>query len=88
VGQSEPASDWASFQPVGAEAARTIRFSLGTERAPACRLRLALLIERPSVPGVRIGINGHDGLFLLHPDLDYNMGDQAGGGTPDTRTPI
>lgn len=82
AGKSLSATDWPSFQMVGADAVRTVRFSLEASRAPGYRLHVAVLIGRPGVPGMRLGINGHEGLFFLHPELDYTMGDSAGGGHP------
>ena len=38
-------------------------------------MKISLLIERSSVPALRVGIDGRTGTFYLHPTLDYNMGD-------------
>ena len=31
---------------------------------------------------MEVAINGHQGFFYLHPELDYTMGDPAGGSRP------
>jgi len=82
AGQSSPKVDWPAFQSSG-EAdpdIRTVQFSGRPTQAAFYRLRVAILIEHPGVPALRIGINGHKGVFYFSPELDYNMGDPAGGG--------
>ncbi|MHB1959605.1 MAG: polysaccharide lyase family protein [Acidobacteriaceae bacterium] len=87
VGQSNPAKDWYAAQPSeltssagqhntnDAAAPRTITFSLAHVPAAAYRLRVSLLIVSPSVPALRVTINGKHGTFYLQPKLDSNMGD-------------
>lgn len=84
VGRSDAKTDWYSFQPIqpgtGAAVApaatpRTIEFSLSGRPAAAYQLHVSLLIEHSDVPAIRVNINGHQGLFYLHPKLDYSMGD-------------
>lgn len=89
VGRSDPAKDWyaaqravlASGQKAGktnaANAPRTITFSLNRAPTAACRLRIAVMIETPSVPAVQVTVNGKRGKFYLHPRLDYSNGDQT-----------
>ncbi len=83
VDQSVAGKDWygnapaffPSRKPDPTSAPRAIQFSLSSKPAPAYRLRVSLLIEHSSVPALHVTINGHAGLFYLHPKLDYSMGD-------------
>ena len=83
IHQSVPAKDWYAYAPAYfssrkpelASAPRTIQFSLDSKPASAYRLRVSLVIEHSSVPALRVAINGHAGVFYLHPTLDYSMGD-------------
>lgn len=83
IGQSVVARDWygnaTAFFPSGkpdpASAPRAIQFSLGSAPAYAYRLRVSLLIEHSSVPALQVAVNGHAGVFYLHPKVDYSMGD-------------
>ncbi len=83
IDQSVPEKDWyanaaaffPSHKPDPSSAPRAIQFSLGSKPANAYRIRVSLLIEQSSVPALQIAINGHAGLFYLHPKLDYSMGD-------------
>ncbi|MDR5728133.1 MAG: polysaccharide lyase family protein, partial [Terriglobia bacterium] len=89
VGKSTPAKDWHAQQLVTTISASTeqnappptapwtIHFSLDHAPAAAYRLHIALLIENPSVPALRIVINGKQGTFYLQPKLDYSGGDQV-----------
>lgn len=84
VGKSDPAKDWYAMQNVldlSAPAAktptlRTIHFILGSNSSPSYELHLAFLIESNAVPAIRVGINGKQGTFYLHPRLDFYNGDQ------------
>ena len=83
VGKDDPQKAWYGYAPAiypssapsAALAPRAIRFSLDGKPSTAYRLRVSLLIEHSSVPALRVSINGHSGLFYLHPRLDYSMGD-------------
>ena len=87
AGKSDPAKDWYASQPSelvsaagahptkDAAAPRTITFSLDRAPAAAYQLHVALLIEGPSVPALRVHINGKSGTFYLQPKLDSKMGD-------------
>ncbi|HVC91040.1 MAG TPA: polysaccharide lyase family protein, partial [Acidobacteriaceae bacterium] len=89
VGKSTPAKDWHAQQPVATISASTeqnapppaapwaIHFFLDHAPAAAYRLHIALLIENPSVPALRVAINGKQGTFYLQPKLDYSGGDQV-----------
>jgi len=72
--------DWPSFQAVAGTAtpSRKVQFTVD-KVAAGYRLRAAVIIDRPSVPALKLEINGHAGLFYLHPTLDYHNGDLAGG---------
>jgi hypothetical protein len=83
IGRDDPRKSWYSFAPAffpsgketPANAPRTIQFEIKDNASSSYRLRVSLLIENPSVPALQATINGHNGLFYLHPKLDYNMGD-------------
>ena len=84
IGKSEASRDWPGYEqallpeakPDAATAARTIRFTI--ERpARAWRLRVSVLIEQPSVPVLRVTVNGRSGNFYLHPKLNSAMGDMV-----------
>jgi alpha-mannosidase len=85
AGQGQPSTAWYAFAPVAwagrpedpASTPRDITFSITGQPVPAYRLKVSLLIERSSVPSLRVGINGRMGTFYLHPRLDYNMGDMV-----------
>jgi hypothetical protein len=85
IGQDRPGTGWYAFaqsafpgKPSDANTApRTIVFSIPDKPEPAYRLTASLIIERSSVPALRVGINGRTGLFYLHPKLDYAMGDMT-----------
>lgn len=88
VSKGDPRKDWfgAHRATVGlsskqqatslTSAPRSIRFSLEGAAAENYRLHVALRIESASVPTLKVGINGKEGIFYLHPVLDYNNGDQ------------
>ncbi|MDR3723065.1 MAG: polysaccharide lyase family protein [Terracidiphilus sp.] len=92
VGQSNVAREWFAFHaaaPINAASAenkatapRTIVFKLERATGAAFKLRVAVILEKPSVPVLRIAVNGKDGLFYLHPKLDYEAGDQMGSFDP------
>jgi hypothetical protein len=87
VSQSSAAKDWYAAQPAvlavkpqpagPAAAPRTITFTLANAPAAAYRLRIALLIESASVPALKVQINGKSGFFYLHPQHNYDSGDQV-----------
>ena len=86
AGKSDPAKDWFANQAAVlsakineaniSAAPRTITFSLEGRLADNYRLHVALLIENASVPALKVGINGKEGMFYLHPKLDCSNGDQ------------
>lgn len=75
IGKSQPV-EWPGFQSLYGSA-RTVQFPLAS-LAPGYHMRVAFLIERPSLPALKVTINGRTGLFYLHPQLDYHGGDPAG----------
>lgn len=85
VGQDQPQTNWYAFDPVTsaskptdpASAPRSVEFSVSGRPDHAYRLRISVLIEHPSVPALRVDINGRAGTFYLHPKLDYDMGDTS-----------
>jgi alpha-mannosidase len=85
AGQDQPRTAWYAFAPVAqagepadpASAPRAVDFTIAGSPEPAYRLKVSTLIERSSVPRLRVGINGRLGTFYLHPRLDYNMGDMV-----------
>ncbi len=85
VGQSDPAKTWFANQEaelrlakaVGTTTApRTITFSMNHTPAGAYQLHVSVLIETACVPALKVDINGKQGLFFLHPKLEYSNGDQ------------
>ena len=83
IDKDHPEKNWPAYAPAlfstgkpnPAAAPRTIQFSQPSSPSPAYHLRVSLLIERSSVPALRVSVNGHIGTFYLHPELDYSMGD-------------
>ncbi len=82
VGKSDPEKDWPAFQPGTANGAAgyhpypfTIQFELPNIPKGLYTLKVALLVETARVPALRVGINGHEGLFYQHPSLNYAGGD-------------
>ena len=83
AGHDQPATQWYAYAPVAwpgkpakpAAAPRSIVFAITGRPQRSYHLRVSLLIDHPSVPALRVSINGKVGLFYLHPRLDYAMGD-------------
>jgi alpha-mannosidase len=72
AGKSDPEKDWPRSQETGRPS--TIVFSLDSVKG-VYSLKVATLIDRPRVPALRISVNGHDGVFFLHPKLSYARSD-------------
>src|SRR6185312_2192677 len=72
VGKSDIARDWPTSQKLGAPS--KIAFSL-TRPQGVYTLAVGVLIDRPRVPALRIGVNGKEGTYFLHPELSYSRGD-------------
>lgn len=85
VGKSDPAKGWFGHQDAVlsskvkdatvAAAPRSITFAVEGRPADNYHLHVALLIENASLPALKVGINGREGIFYLHPKLDYSNGD-------------
>ena len=72
VGKSKAETDWPRQQKTG----HPYRILFALESASgAYTLKIATLIERPRVPALRIDVNGHAGIFFLHPKLSYSRSD-------------
>jgi alpha-mannosidase len=93
IGRSVAAADWPGFQPVilsarlanpadNAASSRTIEFQVPDAPAAAYRLRVALLFKHPSIPVLRVTIDGKSGIFYPEPKLDYRMGDPDASAIP------
>jgi alpha-mannosidase len=57
---------------------RTIEFQLQDSPSFNYKLKVALLFETPSVPALRVTINGKTGMYYPDPQLDSRLGDVAG----------
>ena len=89
VGQDAAARAWYAFQPAvlsnqatkpdqGTASPRTITFQVADAPAAAYRLTVALLFESPSVPALRVTLNGKAGMYYPEPLLDSRLGDVTG----------
>ncbi|MGO8731718.1 MAG: polysaccharide lyase family protein [Terriglobia bacterium] len=90
VGKSDPAKDWYAFQPGSGNGQAgfrphpfTIKFDLPNLPKGVFSLRAGLLAYMARLPRLQIEMNGHRGLFFLHPKLNY-----AGGDTNSVFIPI
>ncbi|HEY3940035.1 MAG TPA: polysaccharide lyase family protein [Bryobacteraceae bacterium] len=72
AGTSDWKTSWPAHQGIGHP--YKIEFSLDS-LAGLYSLKIATLIERPRVPSIEVSINGHAGIFYLHPHLSYHPGD-------------
>ncbi len=72
VGKSAWKESWPARQPINKP--YKIEFSLDSLQGQYS-LKIATLIEKPRVPSVVVTINGHSGVFYLHPRLSYYPGD-------------
>ncbi len=72
VGQSDWKTGWPARQ--GINQPYRIQFSLESLNG-VYSLKIAMLIERPRVPNIEVSVNGHSGIFYLHPRLSYHPGD-------------
>ena len=72
IGKSDPSKDWPGRQETGHP--YKILFSLPAIEG-AYSLKITTLIDRPRVPALRVDINGHAGMFYLHPQLSYSRSD-------------
>src|SRR5579884_302243 len=72
VGKSDPGKDWPGRQETGDS--YRIDFSLNSVQG-SYTLKIAALIDRPRIPAFRVDVNGHAGIFFLHPKLSYSRSD-------------
>jgi hypothetical protein len=90
VGKSDPAKDWYAFQPGSGNGTAgfrphpfTVKFDLLDAPKGVFSLKAGLLAYMARLPRLQIEMNGHRGLFYLHPKLNY-----AGGDTNSVFIPI
>jgi hypothetical protein len=83
VGKSDPAKDWYAFQPGSGNGKAgfrphpfTIKFDLPNAPKGVFSLKVGLLAYMARLPGMQLEVNGHRGLFYLHPKLNYTGGDK------------
>lgn len=74
VAKNNADTDWPRRQTTGH--AYRIVFTLDSV-AGAHVLRVATLIDRPRVPALQVDVNGHSGIFFLHPQLSYARSDST-----------
>ncbi len=90
IGKSSD-SDWPRFQPGPANAIAggrvhpfSINFTLPDEPRGLYQLRIAMLYETPRLSALQLSVNGHQGVFYFHPQLDFGAGDWEGTFVPQT----
>lgn len=90
VGKGDPAKDWYAYQPGSANGKAgfrlhpfTIKFDLASAPKGVFTLKVGLVTYMAHLPRLQVEINGHRGLFYLHPKLNY-----AGGDTNSVFVPI
>lgn len=82
IGRDHPENSWYAYAAASLPSAKTqlpsapreVQFSID-KLSRAYRLFVSVIIEHSSVPAVGVNIDGHAGIFYLHPKLDYSMGD-------------
>ncbi len=72
VGKNNADKDWPARQTTGHP--YRIIFALESTQGDYT-LKIATLIDRPRVPALQIDVNGHAGIFFLHPRLSYSRSD-------------
>jgi hypothetical protein len=72
VGTGNAAKDWPASQQTGHT--YKIVFSLSAVDGPYL-LKIGTLIDRPRIPALQVEVNGHAGMFYLHPKLSYSRSD-------------
>jgi hypothetical protein len=71
VAKADP-KDWPGRQRTGHS--YRILFPLESPSG-SYRLKIATRIDQPRVPALKIEVNGHSGMFYLHPQLSYSRSD-------------
>ena len=74
LGKNDWKADWQARQ--GLNNPQTLVFRLPAKTG-TYHLKVALLIERPRIPTLQVAINGHIGIFYVHPKLSYEKADFA-----------
>ncbi|HSU31237.1 MAG TPA: polysaccharide lyase family protein [Bryobacteraceae bacterium] len=72
VGKSDWKQDWPRTQSV--KQPYRISFPLDSV-AGTYSLKIGALIKYPRVPALQVEVNGHSGIFYLHPQLSYSRSD-------------
>ena len=90
VGKSDPGRDWYAYQPGSGNGRAgfrphpfTIKFDLAEAPRGVYSLKVGLVVYMARTPRLEVEMNGHRGLFYLHPKLNY-----AGGDTNSVFIPI
>ena len=85
--------DWLRFQPGPANGLAggrvhpfTVLFNLDSVPSGQYTLLVAVLYETPRRSSLQVEVNGHRGLLIFHPRLDYSGGDWEGTFVPQTST--
>lgn len=73
VGKSDWKRDWPADEASGSR--YEIQFPLSARPTGVFTLKISTLVWTPRVPAIKIQINGHEGLYYLHPTSLY-LGDQ------------
>jgi hypothetical protein len=83
VGKSDPSKDWYAFQPGSGNGKAgfrphpfTVKFDLPDAPKGVFSLKVGLLVYMARLPRMQLELNGHRGLFYLHPKLTYTGGDK------------
>lgn len=73
AGRDDWRRQWPRFLSPGQSA--EIEFTLAARPAANYTLTLSLLTWMPRIPTLQVSVNGHAGIFYLHPKLNYTFGD-------------
>ena len=72
IGKSDAKKDWPGHQ----ESGRPFKISFSLPSIDGdYSLKIVALIEKPRVPALKVEVNGHSGMFYLHPQLSYSRSD-------------
>ncbi len=72
IGKDDWKTGWPARQDL--KHSYTVQFPLESLQG-TYTLKIATLIERPRVPALLVSVNGHTGVFYLHPRISYHPGD-------------
>src|ERR1019366_150972 len=83
VGKSDPARDWYAYQPGSGNGTAgfrphpfTVKFDLSSAPRGVFSLKVGLVTYSARLPKMQLEVNGHRGVFYLHPKLNYTGGDK------------